>query len=75
MRRGVVHPTSAAGWVLLVAFIAVIAAGIWPVIGWVNHAALLFGLPLLVLWSYLIIIACVLLMLVANHFVERDADE
>ncbi|WP_136246947.1 hypothetical protein [Halomonas borealis] len=75
MSRLVVLPTSRAGWGLLLAFMAVIAAGIWPVIGWVNRAVLFLGLPLLVVWSYLVIVACVAVMLVANRLIERREDE
>ena len=38
MRRIFVLPTSWAGWGLFIAFVALVLAGIWPVIGWVNRA-------------------------------------
>lgn len=75
MSRFVVLPTSRAGWGLLLVFITVIAAGVWPVIGWVNRAVLVLGLPLLVVWSYVIIFACVAVMLIANRVLERGEDE
>ncbi|MDR5860410.1 hypothetical protein FZZ93_14590 [Halomonas eurihalina] len=74
MSRLVVLPTSRAGWVLLIVFVAVVAAGIWPVIGWVNRAVLVLGLPLLVVWSYLVIFACFAVMLIANRVLERKED-
>ncbi|MCK2182785.1 hypothetical protein [Halomonas getboli] len=70
--RLVVLPTSRAGWGLLIAFVALVAGGIWPVIGWVNRAVLVLGLPLLVVWSYVIIFACFAVMLVANRVLERQ---
>ena len=51
MRRIFVLPTSWAGWGLFIAFVALVLAGIWPVIGWVNRATLVMGLPLLVVMS------------------------
>ncbi|CBV42830.1 hypothetical protein [Halomonas elongata] len=75
MSRLVVLPTSRAGWVLLIVFVAVVAAGIWPVIGWVNRAVLVLGLPLLVVWSYVVIFACFAVMLIANRVLEHKEDE
>ncbi|OBX35943.1 hypothetical protein VO226_09880 [Halomonas elongata] len=75
MSRLVVLPTSRAGWVLLIVFVAVVAAGIWPVIGWVNRAVLVLGLPLLVVWSYVVIFACFAVMLIANRVLEYKEDE
>lgn len=75
MKRWIVLPTTAAGWLLLLAFVAIVAAGVWPVIGWVNRAVLVLGVPLIVVWSYAIIFASVVLMLVANHFLEKGNHE
>ena len=75
MRRLWVLPTSRAGWGLLIAFLVLVLAGTWPVIGWVNRASLVMGLPLLVVWSYLVIFACVVVMLIGNRIVERDDHE
>lgn len=75
MRRLLVLPTTRAGWGLLTAFLALLAMGTWPVIGWVNRATLVLGLPLMVVWSYLVIFACVVVMLVGNRIVERDDHE
>lgn len=75
MERLLVLPTSRAGWGLLIAFVVLVLAGTWPVIGWVNRATLVMGLPLLVAWSYLVIFACVVVMLIGNRIVERDDHE
>lgn len=75
MRLLLVLPTTCAGWGLLIAFVALIVMGTWPVIGWVNQATLVLGLPLMVVWSYLVIFACVAVMLVGNCIVERDNHE
>lgn len=75
MRRLFVLPTSRAGWGLLIAFVTLVLAGTWPVIGLVNRATLVMGLPLMVVWSYLVIFACVAVMLVGNRIIERDGHE
>ena len=75
MERLLVLPTSRAGWGLLIAFVVLVLAGTWPGIGWVNRATLVMGLPLLVVWSYLVIFACVVVMLIGNCIVERDDHE
>ncbi|MDQ7734954.1 hypothetical protein QT231_19815 [Halomonas sp. SpR1] len=75
MGRLLVLPTSRAGWGLLIAFVVLVLAGIWPVIGLVNRATLVMGLPLIVVWSYLVIFACVVVMLIGNRIVERDDHE
>lgn len=75
MHRLIVLPTSRVGWGLLIAFVALVVAGTWPVIGWVNRATLVMGLPLMVVWSYLVIFACVAVMLIGNRIVERDDHE
>jgi len=75
MRRLLVLPTSRAGWGLLIAFVTLVAMGTWPVVGLVNRATLIMGLPLMVMWSYLVIFACVIVMLVGNRIVERDNHE
>ncbi|BBI63363.1 hypothetical protein [Vreelandella sulfidaeris] len=75
MRRLIVLPTSRAGWVLLIAFVALVMAGTWPIIGLVNRATLVLGLPLMVVWSYLVIFSCVVVMLIGNRIVERDDHE
>lgn len=75
MGRLLVLPTSRAGWGLLIAFVALVLAGIWPVIGLMNRATLVMGLPLMVVWSYLVIFACVVVMLIGNRIVERDDHE
>ena len=75
MERLLVLPTSRAGWGLFIAFVVLVLAGTWPVIGWVNRATLVMGLPLLVVWSYLVIFACVVVMLIGNCIVERDDHE
>lgn len=75
MRSTFVRPSSWKGWLVLVAFISVIVAGIWPVVGWVNQAVLVLGLPKLLVWSYIVLMCCTLVMWLGNMLVgEGDHD-
>ncbi|ALM51086.1 hypothetical protein [Halomonas huangheensis] len=69
MRSTFVRPSSWKGWLMLVAFISVIVAGIWPVVGWVNQAVLVLGLPKLLVWSYIVLMCCTLVMWLGNMLV------
>ena len=76
MSQRFVRPASWRGWLVLVCFVAVIIAGIWPVIGWINHPTLVAGLPAVAAWSYLIIFACCGVMALGNRLVaEEDGDD
>ncbi|OHV08179.1 hypothetical protein [Kushneria phosphatilytica] len=71
-----VRPTSRRGWLLLIAFILIIAAGCWPIIALVNHPMRVLGLPLIALWAYVIVLASVAVMALGNRWLarrERDA--
>lgn len=59
---------------LLVAFVGLIAAGCWPVIMLFNHPLVVVGLPLMALWSYVIVLCSVAFMALANHLLARDDD-
>lgn len=75
MKRGVVLPATAAGWCLLLAFLGTLILGIWPVIGWVNHQEMWWGLPPILVWSYGIVLVSCGVMAWANRVVERDDDQ
>ncbi len=75
MSSSLVVPASLRGWLVLVAAVAVFAAGIWPVIALVNQARLVLGLPALVAWSYLILVGCTLTMLLGNRLLHRGQHE
>jgi UDP-N-acetylmuramyl pentapeptide phosphotransferase/UDP-N-acetylglucosamine-1-phosphate transferase len=68
MYRYFVLPTDALpGWELLIAFVAVLTLGLWPVIGWINHAPSLLGMPTIVVWIYVVVFASCRVMAVANR--------
>ncbi|WP_104204695.1 hypothetical protein [Billgrantia saliphila] len=75
MRRPIVLPTSWKGWIVSSGFLLVIVAGVWPMIGWVNRATLVFGVPALVAWSYLIIFSCCAIMVLGNRLVGEDESD
>ncbi|WP_106476207.1 hypothetical protein [Phytohalomonas tamaricis] len=75
MKQGIVLPTTRRGWVLFVLFIALIAAGCWPLIALVNHARVVFGLPLITVWAYAIVLASVVLMVIANRLLGAGERE
>ena len=57
---------------LLVAFLLLLAAGCWPVIMLFNRPVVVAGLPLLALWSYVIVFASVALMALGNRLSGRE---
>ncbi|MGQ7246533.1 hypothetical protein ACUN9Y_04245 [Halomonas sp. V046] len=75
MRRSFLLPTSWRGWCVLVCFALVIAAGLWPVIELVNRGGLVFGLPALVTWSYVILLGCCAVMALGNLLIREIDDE
>lgn len=67
MHHRLIFPATRTGKAMLVLFMAVILAGLWPVVLLVNRAALILGLPLIAAWSCLIILASSGVMLLANR--------
>lgn len=75
MSQYFVLPSSWRGWLVLAGFVAVIVAGIWPVIGLVNRPVLVMGLPAVAVWSYLIIFACCGVMALGNLLVAEEGGD
>ena len=75
MRRSLLFPATWRGWLVLAAFLIVIVAGIWPAVALVNRAELVFGLPALVSWSYLILLSCCLVMALGNRLIRGEVDD
>ncbi len=55
MKAKVKLPRSRRGWVFLGVFVVVILLGSWPVVPLFNRNALVFGMPLLMVWSVAIV--------------------
>ena len=75
MKHYVVRPRSGKGWILTLAFVALIALGLWPVIGWFNQPRLWLGLPWLAIWTYVIVLGCWLVMLLANRWLRVSSHD
>ncbi|SDD93761.1 hypothetical protein SAMN04488126_10282 [Bhargavaea beijingensis] len=48
-------PKTYKGWIGLFAILTVVLLGSWPVIPLLNHEAILFGMPILMFWSVVLI--------------------
>jgi hypothetical protein len=55
MRAKVKLPRSRRGWVFVGVFVAVVLLGSWPIIPLFNRNVLVFGMPLLMVWSVAIV--------------------
>jgi len=59
-------PKSKKGWLSLGLVILTLLLGIWPVIHLFNQEILIFGMPLLMLWSIIIIFITTAVMVIVN---------
>jgi len=59
-------PKSKKGWLSLGLVILTLLFGIWPVIHLFNQEILVFGMPLLMLWSTIIIFITTAVMVIVN---------
>lgn len=75
MRRPFLLPATWRGWLVAAGFTLVIAAGIWPAVALVNRAEWVFGLPPLLVWSYLILLGCCLVMALGNRLIRGEVDD
>ncbi|MDW5378512.1 hypothetical protein R6258_16455 [Halomonas sp. HP20-15] len=75
MHRRFVLPTTLSGWGVLLAFIGLLALGLWPVIGWINRAPSWLGMPAIVVWSYAVVFASCAVMAVANRFIDTEGPD
>lgn len=73
LRTRIITPRSRRARGLLVAFMLLLAAGCWPVIMLFNRPAVVAGLPLMALWSYIIVFSSVALMALGNRLPRDDS--
>lgn len=59
-------PKSKKGWLSLSLVVLTLLLGIWPVIHLFNQEILIFGMPLLMLWSIIIIFITTAVMVIVN---------
>lgn len=67
MKAKVKLPRSRRGWVFLGVFVGVILLGSWPVIPLFSRDVLVFGLPLLMVWSCVIVFLSTFVMWLSNR--------
>ncbi|SEI98686.1 hypothetical protein SAMN04488127_0981 [Bhargavaea ginsengi] len=48
-------PKTYKGWIGLFSILIIVLLGSWPVIPLLNHETILFGMPILMVWSVILI--------------------
>ena len=66
MKGTVKVPGTSKGWLSLLLIVFVIFIGGWPVISMLNKPIIIFGMPLLMAWSILIIFLTTFVMWLIN---------
>ncbi|GGJ42036.1 hypothetical protein [Virgibacillus salexigens] len=56
MKSTFMLPKTRKGWISLALIVFVIILGSWPVIPFFNKETIVFGMPMLMLWSIVIIV-------------------
>ncbi|HZG71666.1 MAG TPA: hypothetical protein VEY51_09040 [Chondromyces sp.] len=59
-------PKTGKGWFSLILIIFTIILGSWPVITYLNHETILLGMPILMVWSIIIIFFTTFIMWFIN---------
>ncbi|WP_227875763.1 hypothetical protein [Kushneria konosiri] len=75
LRQRLILPRTRRARGLLLAFLLLLAAGCWPVIMLFNRPVVVAGLPLMALWSYVIVFASVALMALGNRLLTRETTQ
>ncbi|MDS9471515.1 hypothetical protein [Sporosarcina pasteurii] len=65
-------PKTNKGWFGLMAILAIILLGSWPVIPLLNKTTILFGMPVLMVWSVALIILTTSTLMVLNKIGVND---
>lgn len=65
-------PKTKKGWFSVLLVVLVIAIGCWPVINFFNKEVLVFGMPLLMFWSILIVFLATLTMVIIDRIGGAD---
>ena len=66
------HPKTLKGWFSISLITFVIILGSWPVIHLVNKEIIVFGLPLLMVWSIVLIFLTTFSMVLINKIGDAD---
>lgn len=65
-------PKTHKGWIGLFAILTVVILGSWPVIPLVNHETILFGMPILMVWSIILIFLTTGILMALNKMGVND---
>lgn len=65
-------PRTKKGWFGVIAILTVVLLGSWPVIPLLNQETILFGMPILMVWSVLLIIITTVTLMVLNKMGVND---
>ncbi|MEN1967964.1 hypothetical protein WMZ97_07750 [Lentibacillus sp. N15] len=60
------HPKTLKGWFSLALIAFIILLGSWPIIHLFNTEVIIFGLPLLMIWSIVLVILATFSMVLIN---------
>ncbi|MCM3088312.1 hypothetical protein [Bhargavaea ginsengi] len=59
-------PKTYKGWIGLFSILIIVLLGSWPVIPLLNHETILFGMPILMVWSVILIFLTTGTLIVLN---------
>lgn len=65
-------PKTNKGWFGLVAIVGIVLLGSWPVIPLLNKQELLFGMPILMVWSVVLIVLTTGMLMLLNKMGVND---
>ncbi|EMR06205.1 hypothetical protein C772_01850 [Bhargavaea cecembensis DSE10] len=65
-------PKTHKGWIGLFAILTIVLLGSWPVIPLLNHTTIIFGMPILMVWSILLIFLTTGILMILNKMGVND---
>ena len=74
MKMGIRWPDSARKWVCFGLVFGVIVIGVWPVIPLFNSDTIIFGMPVLMVWSVVIVILTTAVMAACNLIMKGEKE-
>lgn len=74
MKKGIRWPNSARKWVCVGLVVGVIVIGVWPVIPLFNSDTIIFGMPVLMVWSVVIVFLTTAAMVACNLIMKGEKE-
>ncbi|KZE36876.1 hypothetical protein AV656_13930 [Bhargavaea cecembensis] len=65
-------PKTYKGWIGLFAILTIVLLGSWPVIPLLNHETIVFGMPILMTWSVILIFLTTGILMLLNKMGVND---